>query len=315
MDYIVIAVIAYLLVALEVILDKFLLTSNRVSHPSIYAFYVGLMSLFALFLIPFGFHLISFKQIILNIIPGIIFLYGILALFFAINKSEASRVMPVVGAVIPIVTFLMSIFFLSERLRDIQIIGVIALIIGGLLISFELPLKLKNKKKFFVGFEYSIIAGALLAIAFTWFKHFFEHDNFSNVFIWTRMGLFLGAASLLLVKPWRAKILNSFGGFKNPQKEHYKTGSLFVVNKALGGVGSIMTNYAISLGSVTIVNALVSTEYVFILIFGIALSAKFPKIFQEKENALAIVQKVVSIFIIALGLILISIKFKHGGNF
>jgi len=313
MNYLVIAVIAYFLVGLEVILDKFLLTSNKVSHPSIYAFYVGMMSLFALFLIPFGFHLISLKQVILSIIPGVIFLYGILSLFFAINKSEASRVMPVVGAVIPVVTFLLSIFFLAERLRLIQIIGVVALIIGGIFISFEFPLK--NKNKFFIGFRYSIIAGVMLGIAFTWFKHFFEHDNFSNVFIWTRLGLFFGAASLLLVKPWRAKILNSFGGFRNPQKEHYKTGSLFVVNKALGGVGSIMTNYAISLGSVTIVNALVSTEYVFILLFGLALSFKFPKIFQEKESALDITQKVVSIFVITLGIILISIKFKHGGNF
>jgi len=313
MNYLVIAVIAYFLVALEVILDKFMLTSKRVSHPSIYAFYVGMMSLFALVLIPFGFHAISPWQAIIDIIPGIIFTYAILAMFFAFSKSEASRVVPVVGAVIPIITFLLSIFFLSERLRIMQIIGVAVLIIGGLLISFEFPFE--NKKKFFAGFKYSIIAGIMLAISFTWFKHFFEHDNFSNVFIWTRIGLFIGAGSLLLQRDWRKKILGSFGGFHNPSKEHYKTGSLFVVNKALGGAGSILTNYAISLGSVTIVNALVSTEYVFILLIGLALSFRFPKIFQEKENALDITQKVVSIFIITIGIILISIKFKHGGNF
>ncbi|PIP27583.1 MAG: hypothetical protein COX30_01135 [Candidatus Moranbacteria bacterium CG23_combo_of_CG06-09_8_20_14_all_39_10] len=308
MNYLVIAVIAYFLVAIEVILDKFLLTSKRVSHPSIYAFYIGMMSLFALGFIPFGVHPISLQQAILMIIPGIIFTYGVMSLFFAINKSEASRVMPVVGAIIPIATFLLSIFFLSEKLRVIQLVGVGALIVGGLLISFEFPFK--DKKRFFHGFYYSIAAGILLAIAFTWFKYFFEHDNFVNVFVWTRIGLFFGALSLFLNPVWRKRILESFGGFKKPQKEHYETGSLFVVNKALGGIGSFMTNFAIAIGSVTIVNALVSTEYVFILLIGLVMSLKFPKIFQEKESALEITQKVVSIIIISLGVILISLKHR-----
>lgn len=307
MSYLGIAIIAYFLVAMEVILDKFMLTSKRVSHPSIYAFYVGMMSLFALVMIPFGFHIVSFAQAMLSFASGIIFTYAILALFFAFNKSEASRVIPVVGAVVPIVTFLLSIFFLEERLRIVQIVGVAVLIIGGLLISFEFPLK--DKKKFFVGFKYSIIAGVMLAISFTWFKYFFERDNFSNVFIWTRVGLFLGSASLLLNSVWRARILGSFGGFRNPQKEHKKTAGLFVVNKALGGAGSILTNYAISLGSVTIVNALVSTEYVFILLIGLVMSVRFPSIFQEKKDPLIMFQKVSSILIITLGIILISIKF------
>ncbi len=309
MNYVVIAIFAYFLVALEVILDKFLLSSKKVSHPSIYTFYVGMMSLFALFLFPFGFHLIGLRRALLSILSGIVFTYGILCMFFAINKSEASRVTPVVGAIVPIVTFVLSVFFLSERLRSVQIIGVIALIVGGLLISFEFPLHI-NKKKFFHGFWYSIGAGVLLAIAFTWFKHFFEHDNFANVFIWTRIGLFFGAVSLLSYRPWGKKIVNSFGRFKNPSKEHYETGSLFVANKTLGGIGSILTNYAIALGSVTIVNAMVSVEYVFILIFGLSLSFKFPKIFQEKEDFLGIFQKIISIIIISAGIVLLSIKFR-----
>jgi uncharacterized membrane protein len=309
MNYITIAIIAYFLVAFEVILDKFLITSKKISHPSIYTFYVGMMSLFALMFFPFGFHWVGYEQAFFSILSGIIFVYGLLALFFAIDKSEASRVMPVVGAIIPIVTFLLSIFVLTERLRIVQLWGVAALIIGGLLISFEFPLR--NKNRFFHGFYLSIVAGILLAIAFTWFKYFYDRDNFANVFIWTRFGLFLGSASLFLHSEWRKKIWSSFGGFKSPQKEHYKTGSLFVVNKALGGVGSIMTHYAIALGSVTIVNALVSVEYVFILIIGFAMSFHFPRIFQEKSDALHVMQKIVSILIIALGLILISVKFKQ----
>lgn len=306
MSYVLIAVIAYFLVAIEVILDKFLLTSKRVSHPAVYTFYVGMMSLFALMFFPFGFHLVSLEWALGSIISGMIFTYAILALFFAINKSEASQVMPVVGAIIPIITFALSVIFLQERLVNHQIVGVAALIIGGLLISFELPLRLRSKKRFFIGFYLSLVAGFLLAIAFTWFKYFYEHDNFANVFIWTRFGLFLGSVSLFLNPVWRNKICDSFGGFKSPKKEGYKTGLLFVINKALGGTGSILTHYAIAIGSVTVVNALISTEYVFILLIGFAMSFIFPRVFREKGDVLVMGQKIFSIIIISAGLIMIS---------
>jgi len=310
MNYLAITVIAYFLVAIEVILDKFLLTSKRVSHPAIYAFYSGVLTIFVLFMIPFGFHGVGLVQALASIMTGIIFTYGILALFFAINKSEASRVMPVVGAVIPIVTFALSLFFLAERLRPIQIMGVAALIVGGLLISFDLPLKIKNKNKFFRGFYFSILAGALLAVEAILFKYLCGKDNFINIFIWTRIGVTVGSLSLLLFGDWRKAILGSFSSFNKSQGEHSKTGGLFIATKILGGVGSILTKKAISMGSATVVSALVSVEYVFILLIGVGLSFKFSRIFQEKESVLDIAQKIVSIIIISAGVVLISIKHK-----
>jgi drug/metabolite transporter (DMT)-like permease len=201
-------------------------------------------------------------------------------------------------------TFVLSVAFLAERLRNVQLVGVLALILGGLLISFDFPLK--NKKKFFLGFELSVIAGILLGIEVTLFKYLSDYYTFANVFIWTRWGVTLGALSLLLIPSWRKVILNSFGSFRHSKKEHHQTGGLFILNKILGGAGSIMTKKAVTLGSATIVSALVSTEYVFILLIGLIMSFQLPKIFQEKETVLDITQKVVSIFIISLGVFLIS---------
>ncbi len=310
MNFLAIATIAYFVIALEIILDKFLLSSKKVSHPVIYAFYSGVMTAFVLFLTPFPiFHIVGSEQIIGRLVTGIIFTFGFMTLFFAINKSEASRVMPVVGAVIPITTLLLSMFFLNENLNHWQIAGVFILIAGGLLISFDIPFKV-NKKKFFKGFYLSILAGVLLAIEVTAFKAFSDHDTFWNVFIWTRFGVVIGAFILLLFPIWRRDIFNSFSHSNRKDKENHKTGALFVFNKILGGVGSILTKKAIVLGSVTIVSALVSVQYVFILILGLIFSLRFPKIFQEKEDVGNIVQKVISIMIISLGIVLISLKNK-----
>lgn len=339
MAWIVIAIFSYFLVALEVILDKFMLSSKRVSHPAIYAFYSGILSLAALLIFaPFGFHLVSFSSALMSFAAGIIFTYGILCLFFAINKSEASQAIPVVGAVIPLTTYFLSLIFLNERLHNFQLIGVAVLIVGGLLISFDFPLKIHphaknknkqnkdldknseisrdifgvgvNKRKFFAGFYYSIGAGILLAIAFTSFKHFFDRDNFLNVYIWTRLGLCIGALTLLTVPFWRKVIINSFTGLhkeKGEKKKNIRTSMLFVATKALGGAGSILTNKAIALGSVTIVNALVSTEYAFILLMGIIFSIWFPQVFKEKRDVRSIFEKIAAIIMITIGIVLISV--------
>lgn len=309
MSWILIAAFAYFLVSLEVILDKFLLSSGRVSHPAIYAFYTGVLSLGAFLLIPFGVRWVSLPLAVSYIFFGIVFLYGILCLFFAFQKSEASRVTPVVGAVIPIVTYFLANSFSIEKLGVWQSIGMLLLVVGGLFISFEWPLKI-NKKRFFAGFYHTIAAGILLAIAFTAFKGFYaRHGGFATVFVWTRIGLTLGALSLLLYPAWRKIILHSSKKFKQPQADNVRTGGLFVFNKILGGTGSILTNFAISLGSVTIVNAMVSLEYVFIFLLGLVFSVRFPRIFQEKVEAFNIFQKSAAIIIITAGVILISVKF------
>lgn len=307
-SWILIAVVAYFLVALQIILDKFLLSSRRVSHPAIYAFYSGLLSLATVpIFYPFGFHWIGGGKIPLYFLAGMVFIYGTLCLFFALKKSEAGKVTPVAGAVIPVATFFLSIIFLDERLGRMQIAGVIALIFGGLLISFDLPLKV-NRRKFFAGFWQTISAGVLLAMAFTAFKYFFERDNFANVFIWTRLGLFAGALSFLFFPFWRRIIRASLKKFKKPERENTRTGILFVFNKILGGTGSALANYAIALGSVTVVNALVSVEYIFVFLFGLLFSFWLPEVFKEKGAFWDVAQKIGAIIIITFGIILISLK-------
>lgn len=309
MAWLAITASAYFLVALEIILDKFLITSKRVSHPAVYAFYSGVLSTFALVFIPFGFHMVALSKIIPSVLAGMVFTYGILALFFAFEKSEASQVAPVSGAFTTIATYLISFLFLKEYLDPRHFFGVLLLIIGSLLISLNL---FDNSKKiFFHGFWKSILSGLLLAVAYTSFKGFYSHDKFINIFIWTRLGLFLGALSLLLAPSWRKAIVLSLRRFKAPEKENYHSGTLFVANKALGGTGSIMLNYAISLGSVTLINALVALQYFFVFILGVIFAHWFPKTFQEKGDSRIVIQKLAAIALITVGVVLVSIK-RHG---
>lgn len=308
MNWFAITLLAYFLLALEVILDKFLLSSKRVSHPAIYAFYSGTMGLFALVFIPFGFHALGSHEVIYRFIAGFVFIYGMLALFFAINKSEASRVTPVVGAVIPVVIFFLSLLFLGERLGNREIIGLIILVSGGLLISYDFSHD--RKQRLFCGFYWSVLAGILLAVSATLFKGFYRHDNFFNVYIWTRAGAFLGVASFFMVPRWRKIIIASLIKFKKPSGQNQTSGLLFILTRTIAGAGSFLKEQATSLAaaSVTLVNALVSAEYVFVYILGIVFSLWLPNVFEEKKDWKSTIQKIMAIVVITLGIVLVSKK-------
>src|SRR5665811_1276710 len=96
-----IAVSGYFLMAMVSVFDKYLLHS-RISKPAVYAFYVALFSLFVLFFIPFGVDFPGIKIISLAILSGLFFIYGLVALYRAVQENEISRVAPLVGTVIPL---------------------------------------------------------------------------------------------------------------------------------------------------------------------------------------------------------------------
>ena len=306
MDWFFLTTVAYFLLSLEIVFNKFLLASRRISHPVVYAFYSAALGLFTFFFIPFGFHLISPLDFFWRVFAGMIFIFGMLSLFFALSKSEASRVTPVVGAVIPVVIFFLSVFFLGEELMPKSMAGIILLIFGGILISFDFSQR--RTSRFFSGFRWSILAGIFLAVSATMLKSFYSGDNFINVFIWTRLGALLGVASFFFVPSWRKKIFSSLSNFKSPQKEHKRSGMFFLLAKTFGGVGSFLKEKATSLSfaSVTVVNALVSMEYVFVYALGIAFSLWIPHVFEEKKDWKHVFQKLSGIVLITLGVMFVS---------
>ncbi len=306
MTWILIASGAYFLGALANILDKFLLGSKRISSPAVYTFYVNVLGLGSAIFLPFiGIVIPSFFQFGISIFSGLLFSFGIMAMYFAIRESQAGRVIPVIGAITPVGTYLFSFLLFGEVLGYFEFLGMTLLLLGGLLISFDLPLKI-NKKKFFSGFYYCLISAFLLAGAYAIFKLVYAEQTFFNGFFWTRIGSFFAIFIILLIPRWRFEVFRSFKGFKRGHKENYKTGALFISNKIIGGTSSVMFNYAIALGSATLVNSLTSIQYVFVILFASLASLKYPKIFGENLSLNDWLQRLLAIVIIGIGMYLVS---------
>lgn len=296
MNWLAIVLAGHFLNALAFLMDKFLLSSKRIPSPFVYAFFIGALGILALVLIPFGFSVPSQTEIARALVAGATFILALVFFFAGLKENEASRVIPLTGALVPAFTFVLAYFTLGERLGQTEILAFVALVAGGVLITLERHGKGSGK-----GYAYAVIAALVFAISFVITKQVFIEQNFVSGFVWSRIGGCIMALSFLLIPSAR------YGIFHQPkQKGTGATMALFLVGQVSGALGFTLVNYAISLASVSLVNAMQGVQYAFVLVMIGLLSRKFPKILSEKLSGGVLVQKITAVVLISVGIGLIA---------
>jgi drug/metabolite transporter (DMT)-like permease len=170
------------------------------------------------------------------------------------------------------------------------------LVAGAVLISLKHdakgwhPTALKN----------AVIAAFLFSLSFIFSKYIFDESNFITGMVWTRLGFFITAMALLLSKQARKHIFNA------PKQAKLKNIALYYGARANGTVAGFLQNYAISLGSVTIVNSMQGVQFVFLLGLTAWFSKYYPNILKEEFSKSLILQKLVAIVFITIGLVILS---------
>ncbi|MEZ4180586.1 MAG: hypothetical protein R3B41_03715, partial [Candidatus Doudnabacteria bacterium] len=96
--------------------------------------------------------------------------------------------------------------------------------------------------------------------------------------------------------------------FNSPKSTTTGNKFLYLGARVSGGIAGFLQNFAISLGSVTIVNAMQGTQYAILLIGTVILSKKFPQILKEKITTEIMIQKIAAIILISTGLVLLTIS-------
>jgi drug/metabolite transporter (DMT)-like permease len=297
MNWITIAIISYLFTAVANTLDKLLL-SRFLKAASIYAFYVGILGIISLIFIPFGVIIPAKSQLIISLIGGAGFVAALYLMYSAFLKGEATKVATIVGGSLPIYTFILSKFFLGEELKSSQLIALAFLVVGIFVMGYE-----KKAKKSPSYLWRALLSGLVFSVVFVVSKYVYSEQPFISGFFWMRIGAFLGAAALLLVPNWRQEILKDI---RAPKKSQSKSKSLLLFNQVIGALGFILLNYAISLGSVTLINAMQGLQYVFVFIIAAVMGKKFKEL-SENYSPLVIFQKTLAIFLIIGGLVFLAI--------
>ncbi len=316
MTWLSLAIISYLLLAFVNLGDKFIVDKMLRSGQA-YAFVVGFLGAVVFLLAPWFLEWPGLYLFLINIIVGALFIFALWTMFEALKAGEASRIVIVIGSIIPVFTIIFSILIFKESFSNLQWLGILFLLAGMLVMSFllsrrkNIPVFLKRISKVFLGaynkrwIFLAIVSALLYACFFIGTKYAYQKQEFLSSFIWIRAGGFLVALLFLLDKKGRKAILKSF---KDKPKIKIKLGKgVVVLNQILGSVAFLIQNYAIYLGPVAIINALQGVQYAFLLILGIFFSIFYPQILKEDISKKILFKKALAIFLVAIGLYFISL--------
>ncbi|MFA6486272.1 MAG: DMT family transporter [Candidatus Magasanikbacteria bacterium] len=296
--YITIAIGAYLVLAIVAIFDKFIVDKS-VPRPILLTFYSTVSLLPLVFLTPFGTEMPSgLWDWSACIISGFGFSLALWASYRGLQDSEVSHLGPLIGASTPFFVFLLGAIFLPEVFSSRQLIAIGLLILGSLIISLE---QKKNFQGWHGGVVWGVLAGFLFAASHIASKYIYGVYGFYSGLIWTRV--FMGVFGVLLLASPTVR-----GLFSSKKKNHaggHSVGKqilLVGINKLLGLVGVLLEQYAIAIGSVTVVNALVGVQYGCLVLLVILLSFFWPKLFREEYARGEIAQEIFAVAVIAMGL-------------
>jgi len=295
--YLILALIGHLINALVVISDK-AFVQKLYPHPKVLTFFATSGGVFFFFLFPWFLLPAPFLVVGAAILSGILVAPALVLFFSAMQKEEVSRVVPAIGTFTAFFTFALSYFILGERLSGYVFLAFIFLLAGGALIEAHSFKHLFSKKLFLL----EISSGILFAATYVLQKYAFEGTNDVSAFLWARLGSAGVAFLFLFDKEIRGhlmpKRLKAIGSAKI---------ELYIASRVLAGIAPLIILMAISLGSVSIVNALQGVQFVLLFFLALLFSRFWPSIFREEFRPAVILQKVTATVFIGIGIGLLTL--------
>lgn len=300
MTWIVFAIGGYALMAVEAVTSKYLL-AGRIKSWQIYAFYIGIFSAFSFVFAPFGLRWYGAFPFLISIFSGLLFYFSLIFLYQSLLYSSASRVYILYGAVATIATTVLAKFLLGEIFTIRELLGIIFLLMGGVFISYKF-----YEARFFSNYHRTIASGFFVALSLVLLKYGYNEQKFITGYVLSRAGLLIGALASLAIPSFRKAIQNNLK--KRGRKENTKNLAGAAIAKTISGTGTLLINLGISAGSVAVVGALVSVQYLLTFILALILSFYLRKIFVERFSWLNFLAKMTGIILVAFGTVLVIFK-------
>jgi len=287
------AILSYFFNASALAVDKALLNRQELKDPAVYTLLQGCLGLLVLVLLPWTVWP-GWTGVGLGLIAGFFFALGLWLMFMVLGRGEASRVPAFIGSLSPIFVFAGSWWLLGERLSSSAGWAFILLVVGGF---FMVGGSGGLKKK-----DLWLAAAAALAygLSYVFLKETFVVSSFLAGLILIRLGVFLSAALLLLI-PGTLSSFRASGGTKSGVK------LAFIGGQSAGALSGLLNSYAVSLASVTLVNAMQGVQYVFLLLMAVAVSVKYPQFFRDQFDRSSSWRKAIGTIFIMVGLWILSL--------
>lgn len=290
-----VTIFAYAANAIVAVADKYVLR-RPVKNWAVFAFYVGVLGLVFLAAAPFALTLPSLSVLVATLTSGALFTLNLLALFYALQQSYTSRVIPVYGAILPIATLAFAAAFLGEAFSERELLAMLLLVTSSIVLAFS---RQQEEAGASTTFLWAAVAAILFSASLVLARYAFFHHPFLSGFIWIRLGGGMTALFFFLYPGFLASLRES------RKDAPPKTDFLIIGVRVLAGAGFIALHFAVSIAPVSIVNALKGIEYAFIFLLTFFLSRTRPDIVYERITPHLAAAKLLAIGGIGAGLALL----------
>ncbi|HAZ29727.1 TPA: hypothetical protein DCY43_03215 [candidate division WWE3 bacterium] len=241
---------------------------------------------------------ISLGHALLIMLNGLFYILWVLPYLYALDKDEASIVMPLFQLA-SVMSFILAYIFLGETLTITQMLGCVLVLAGGVGISLE---KVEGKVKVKTAVLGLVLLSCFfIAVSGVIFKYIALEETFWVTSFWETIGIFLSTIPLFAVKSYRtqfAKVIKSNG----PKVLLITTGSELLV-----AAGRLALNLATLLVPISLVYFVDSGfSPFFVLVYGIVLTRLFPRFVKEKIDRVSIAKKLIAICVMFAGTFVLS---------
>lgn len=298
MSWLLLALLGHVSNGIAFVIDKSLL-STAFKRSATYACLIGSLSLAVGVAIPWVGGWPGEGYVLSTLAFGLLFVFALWAFFEALKRGEPSRVVPIIGSLIPVLTLIGTTTLFNERLTTRQLVGFCLLLSATFLLTVGKSKSRVDGKTFAI----CIVAAVLFAVSTLCGKYSFDHNDFLGVFVLSRLtagvtGVLIG----LLIPTAGAEVVGMF----RPKKSVRKTGNgstiLAVIGQVLGAIGFVCIHLAIKSGSASIVNALQAIQYALLVLAAFVMRKRAPKLLGEDLSGRTLIIKAIALVVTAVGL-------------
>ncbi len=229
---------------------------------------------------------------------GAIYITALIPYIYALEKDEASIVMPLYQTV-PIFSYILAAVVLKESLTLPQLLASSLIIAGAIFITLDLSGKKVRFKKEVFGLI--LLSAFLVSLNGLIFKFVALKETFWTTSFWEYIGFAIFAVLLFtFVKSYRQQFLFVIKRNKIPVI------GLNGFNEIINIIGKLSMNFAMLLAPLALAWVVNGFQPFFVLLYGIILTVFFPKLGRENLSKKHLSQKIFAIALMFLGSYLLN---------
>ncbi|MEN6389365.1 MAG: EamA family transporter [Syntrophomonas sp.] len=302
MEWVILALLSPAVYAVVNFVDKYIV-SGGVADSRGMPFYAAIVAAF------FGtvYWVIFHPPILSSLLVGMVLLAGILtilstALYFRVMSQESASRIIVWLQLVPALVLPMSTFFLREAVTLIQIYGFVIVLFAAICLNLSLTLEGISLKLSRSSLGWILLADLLWAVAMVLIKAAAELETYPAIIVFESWGIVLGALVLGFFYPAGFKAF--VAGLRTAGKRKI---SLIFINETGYLAGKLIGILALTMGPVSLVSVLGSTQVFFGLVLGNLTPLLKPDIFQEDASQLSRLRDFAMAFLMFLGVWMIYV--------